>query len=119
MRVMVVDDSIDDRFFITRSLKQLGHDVLEFEDGAFALDMLKSDQNFDVIFSNTNMPRMNGFRLLDEVKHFHPHIPVIMMTSAPTPEWIEKCERLKADYCLLLKPQSLEEVIRALSQVEN
>jgi two-component system chemotaxis response regulator CheY len=56
--------------------------VEEAEDGAIALQMLKTNR-YDFVVSDINMPNMNGFDLLKAVKAEDSlkHIPVLMVTA--------------------------------------
>lgn len=81
MKVMVVDDSEMTRMIAKKTLKNLGvSDVLEAADGAIALQIFESDPA-DVIFSDWNMPNMDGLTLLKEIRQRNPNVPVIMITT--------------------------------------
>ncbi len=57
-------------------------DADEAEDGAAALNKLRNGR-FDFVVSDINMPNMNGFQLLKEIKSDDKlkHIPVLMVTA--------------------------------------
>jgi two-component system, OmpR family, response regulator len=99
MRLLLVDDNPDMRFLIARILKREGYEIIEAENGAFASEILQTDIAFNAILSDTQMPLMDGFRLLQECKALYPHIPFILMTSSPTSDWHVRCIELGADYC--------------------
>ncbi|HNB44185.1 MAG TPA: response regulator [Burkholderiaceae bacterium] len=64
-------------------LKEMGcNNVEEAEDGAVALNMLKSGR-FDFVVSDINMPNMTGFELLKAIKADEGlrHLPVLMVTA--------------------------------------
>jgi len=64
-------------------LKEIGYvDADEAEDGAAALNKLRNGR-FDFVVSDINMPNMNGFQLLKEIKSDDKlkHIPVLMVTA--------------------------------------
>lgn len=68
MKILVVDDFSTMRRIVKNILKQLGYsNVEEAEDGAIALQKLKSDR-FDFVVSDWNMPNMTGFDLLKAVR---------------------------------------------------
>jgi CheY-like chemotaxis protein len=117
MRILLVEDNVDMRFLIARMLKREGYEVVESDDGSYASEMLKTDSQFHIILCDTQMPLMDGFQLLQEIKQEYPHILFILMTSAPTPEWSVKGKELGADYCLL-KPETKEDVLNALRAVQ-
>lgn len=68
MKALIVDDSRAIRLIMGKSLKGLGFDVAEAENGKVALDVLASSGPFDVAFFDWNMPEMDGFELLQNVR---------------------------------------------------
>ncbi len=81
--VLVVDDSITVRELLSMSFNKLGYRVEQARDGQEAWDKLRGGLVCDMIFSDIEMPRMNGLELLS---HLHQDsalksIPVAMLTS--------------------------------------
>ena len=82
--VLVVDDSITTRTLQKTILQTHGYDVLLATDGVEALSLLhRSSRRIDVIVTDVEMPRMDGFALLDAVRSDPrlSRIPVVLMTS--------------------------------------
>ena len=68
LKILIVDDFATMRKVIRNLLKQGGFEnVVEAEDGAAALKILKSQQ-VDFIISDWNMPNMSGLELLKAVR---------------------------------------------------
>ena len=83
LKFLVVDDFSTMRRIVEELLKEMGcNNVEEAEDGAIALQMLKTNR-YDFVVSDINMPNMNGFDLLKAVKAEETlkHIPVLMVTA--------------------------------------
>jgi two-component system chemotaxis response regulator CheY len=83
MKFLVVDDFSTMRRIVRGLLKEMGcNNADEAEDGAVALQMLKSAR-YDFVVSDINMPNMNGFDLLKAVKADDQlkHLPVLMVTA--------------------------------------
>jgi len=81
MKVMVVDDSEMTRMIAKKTLKNLGvSDVQEAADGQIALQLFESDPA-DVIFSDWNMPNMDGLTLLKEIRRRNSSVPMILITT--------------------------------------
>ena len=83
LRFLVVDDFSTMRRIVRNLLKEGGYaDVDEAEDGLVALNKLRNS-NFDFVVCDINMPNMNGFQLLTEMKKDVKlkHIPVLMVTA--------------------------------------
>ncbi len=82
-RFLVVDDFSTMRRIVRNLLKESGFaDCDEAEDGVVAMQKLRTT-NFDFVVSDINMPNMNGFQLLAEIKKDEKlkHIPVLMVTA--------------------------------------
>lgn len=83
LRFLVVDDFSTMRRIVRNLLKESGFtEADEAEDGVTALQKLRSSP-FDFVVSDINMPNMNGFQLLTEIKKDErlKHIPVLMVTA--------------------------------------
>ena len=83
LRFLVVDDFSTMRRIVRNLLKECGYaEADEAEDGVVALNKLRNS-NFDFVVSDINMPNMNGFQLLAEIKKDEKlkHLPVLMVTA--------------------------------------
>ncbi len=80
--IMVVDDSLTVRKITSRLLLREGYQVLQAKDGVDALEQLV-DERPDVILSDVEMPRMDGFDFVRNLRADEKlrDIPVIMITS--------------------------------------
>jgi two-component system chemotaxis sensor kinase CheA len=85
-RILVVDDSITTRTLEQSTVEAAGYDVSTAVDGADAWRLLR-EQNFDLIVSDVEMPRMDGVTLCETVRASarHRQIPVILVTALENP----------------------------------
>ncbi|HOC58979.1 MAG TPA: hybrid sensor histidine kinase/response regulator [Smithellaceae bacterium] len=87
--VLVVDDSITTRTLEKHILENAGYEVATSVDGQEAWDRIRSsDQQLpDVVVSDVDMPRINGFGLAGNIKadSRYAHIPVVLVTSLDDP----------------------------------
>ena len=82
-RVLVVDDSGTMRS-IVRKILSASHftlDIHEAAEGIAALEQLRGAR-FGLVFLDYNMPGLNGFETLAEIKRESPNVAVVMMSSA-------------------------------------
>jgi len=82
-RFLIVDDFSTMRRIVRNLLKEIGFvNAEEAEDGQIALNMLKSTK-FDFVVSDINMPNMNGFELLKNIRSDDAlkGLPVLMVTA--------------------------------------
>jgi two-component system chemotaxis response regulator CheY len=120
MKFLIVDDFSTMRRIIRGLLKEMGcNNADEAEDGAVALNMLRS-QKFDFVVSDINMPNMNGFELLKAIKTDDAlkHLPVLMVTAEARKEDIVLAAQTGASG-YIVKPftkATLEEKVQKILQ---
>ncbi len=81
-KVLVVDDSATDSFYLSEILKSAGFEVSAVDCGEACLEYLKREMP-DLILMDVLMPGLNGFQTTRAVTH-NPdtaHIPVIVCTG--------------------------------------
>ncbi|MBV8247780.1 MAG: response regulator, partial [Comamonas sp.] len=109
--VLVVDDSITVRRVTQRLLQREGYRVALAADGLQAMERLQ-DERPTIVLSDIEMPRMDGFDLLRNIRADHrlAGLPVIMITSRIAQKHREMAKELGADH-YLGKPYSDEELL--------
>jgi PAS domain S-box-containing protein len=81
LNVLVVDD---DSLVLTSTcllLEDLGHHVSIAESAAQALQLLESEQHFDLVITDMAMPQMNGAQLAQAIQIMMPNLPIILATG--------------------------------------
>jgi len=117
MRLLVVDDDAVFREELSTLLSDWGHRVESVSSGAKAIEALESAE-FDTIFSDVRMPRMNGLELLRQVRERWPRVYVVMITGFGTVEAAVEAMKLGAfDY--VRKPFRSEAVQRIIALIED
>jgi chemosensory pili system protein ChpA (sensor histidine kinase/response regulator) len=84
LSVMIVDDSPSVRTVNSKLIKSAGWQTIIAKDGLEALEILQTFvEQPDIILTDVEMPRMNGYELLSSLKQSEKlrEIPVIMITS--------------------------------------
>ena len=111
IRVMVVDDANTVRRTTEKILKKHGFEVVLAVDGSNALEILQEIKP-DIILSDIEMPVMNGFELLKNLKISDTlkQIPIIMITSRTADKHRQMAFDLGCDG-FLGKPYIEEELI--------
>ena len=67
-RILLVDDDEDARLLMRTLLERDGYVVLEVEDGHKAIDLLKKDQEFNLVILDLAMPGLDGRAVLHQVR---------------------------------------------------
>ena len=80
--ILTVDDSRTMRRMLRVTLEEGGYRVLEAADGLLGLDVLK-DEMPDVIVTDINMPNLDGFGFIDEVRKQSQFaaVPILVLTT--------------------------------------
>jgi two-component system chemotaxis sensor kinase CheA len=118
--ILVVDDSITTRTLEKSILEAQGYRVLLSVDGIDALSVLRSgDAMVDLVIADVEMPRMDGFGLLQAIKtdpRLSP-VPVILMTSRAAPEDVRKGLDLGASAYITKQKFDQRELLATIGQV--
>ena len=117
-RVLVVDDSFTTRTLEKSILEANGYRVGIAVDGVEGLNRLKSE-HYDLVISDVEMPRMDGFTLLAEIKKDHrlASIPVIMVTSKSRAEDREKGLDLGAEAYIVKQKFDHQSLLNTIRQI--
>lgn len=84
-KVLVVDDDPYLTRISQRALERAGFSVTVAGDGEEAVAAFNADA-FDLVFSDIDMPRLDGIGLLRAIREIDQHLPVIMVTGNPQVE---------------------------------
>lgn len=81
-RLLVAEDSITARTLVKSILEAAGYEVAVAVDGIDALTKLKTE-SFDLVVSDVDMPRMNGFELTTKIRADKKlgDLPVVLVTA--------------------------------------
>lgn len=97
LRVMIVDDSPSVRHITSKLIKNAGMEVILAKDGLEALEELQaSDTLPDVVLTDVEMPRMDGYELLAAIRNqvTLQTLPVVMITSRASEKHQQKAVEL-------------------------
>jgi len=109
--ILIVEDNDNVRKMAISRLEALGHEVIEAETPARALEILDNDARIELLFTDVVMPGgVNGFDLAHKATERRPALKVVFVSGyAPS---LYSGEGLKQEF--LQKPYSEEELVRAL-----
>lgn len=122
-RFLIVDDFSTMRRILRNLLKEIGYtNAEEAEDGVAALSMLRASK-FDFVVSDINMPNMDGFALLKNVRADDnlKSIPFLMVTAEARKEDIVNAAQNGANG-YIVKPftkATLEEKVNKIMKMHS
>lgn len=118
IKILIVDDFATMRRIMKNILKQIGFtNIHEADDGTTALEELKKN-NFDLIISDWNMPKMTGLELLKTVRadQAYKEVPFLMVTAeAQKQNVIEAVQAGVSNY--VVKPFTAEAISEKLEKI--
>ncbi|MBL8558814.1 MAG: response regulator [Hyphomonadaceae bacterium] len=116
-KILTVDDSRTMRDMLRFALVDAGYEVVEAVDGVHGLEVLEQ-HGADVIITDINMPRMDGFGFIEAVRNCMPHrvTPILVLTTESTPEKKARAKSAGATGWIV-KPFHPEKLVEAIRRV--
>lgn len=119
---MLVEDDEDDQYLFCEALFEF-HPHIQCQianNGAEALELVKQEPPFDMIFLDLNMPKVDGFECLRRLKAnpAHQEIPVVIVSTSRRQVDIENCKELGAAM-FVSKPTSFDELFNKMLNILN
>jgi CheY-like chemotaxis protein len=114
-KVLVVDDDIRNVFAIAQILEEREIEVLEAENGAIALDILKSNPNINLVLMDIMMPVMDGYETMKIIRSTPgtENIPIITLSAKAMKEDYQKAiDNGANDY--ISKPVDVQKLLSLL-----
>lgn len=117
IKVLAVDDSRTIRDLLHMALTGAGYDVCLAEDGQDALSRI-GDYEPDAIISDINMPRLDGFGLIEAVRHIDRFraTPILVLTTEHAPD-LKARARAAGATGWIVKPFETDKLVRALQMI--
>lgn len=119
--ILMADDDPDDRAFFCEAVNEINPSVIcyDVENGMEALKLLQTKElRPDIIFLDINMPVMNGWECIQELKKDKRYrdIGVIMYSTSKNELDIKKAVSLGA-MCLFTKPDDYKVIKEILASI--
>lgn len=115
MRILVVEDEVKLAGHLARALEHDGHDPKIAYDGKVALVEAR-DGSYDLIILDVELPRMDGFEVLKQLRALGVGTRIIMLTArGETPDKIAGLTGGADDY--LTKPFAMKELLARVNAV--
>lgn len=115
IKILLADDEPDIRDVMAKKIAQEGYTVIVAEDGQEAWEKIKKEDP-DVILLDLNMPKLDGFEVLRNVRENSPSTkwqPVVIISGRTELEDMQKGFSLEADH-YITKPCHIADVLKAI-----
>ena len=120
LRILVAEDSLINAKVISAFLKEAGHNVTHVENGALALEQLKTSP-YDLVIMDMRMPELDGLQATRQWRQHEanrPHIPIIALTANATPDDQKACLDAGMN-AFLTKPVDKQKLYDVISKLVN
>jgi signal transduction histidine kinase/CheY-like chemotaxis protein len=111
-KILIVDDDVRNVFALTSVLESRGMEVLFAENGKEGLEVLKRNEDIDLVLMDIMMPEMDGYETMKQLRKLRKfeRLPVISLTAKAMPGDREKSITAGAsDY--ITKPVDTEQLL--------
>jgi diguanylate cyclase (GGDEF)-like protein len=115
-KVLIVDDSVSDRKFISMIVKNQMYQAVEASDGIEALEVLKDDPTIKVVITDIHMPNMGGIEFLKFIRDKKMQNELAILGVSSDQESLIRFLKLGAND-FVTKPFSKREFIARLNHV--
>ena len=120
-KILLAEDDEDDRLIFAGALKEADPSIncTTAANGKEVFELLEEVKALpNIIFLDINMPLVNGFECLAELKKrkYVAEIPVIMLSTASNNSAFETAHALGA-YAFLIKPATHKELVNKLKDI--
>lgn len=114
VKILWTDDEIDLLKPHIIFLESKGYEVHTSTNGYDTIEMV-SEQSFDILFLDENMPGLTGLETLARIKELVPHVPVVMITKSEEENIMDEAIGAKmVDY--LIKPVNPKQVLLSIKK---
>ena len=118
--ILIVDDSINVRLYLSLTLEKAGYLVEQARDGREAVDKLLGGLIVDAVICDLEMPQLDGYGVLEEIKE-RPEfadLPIAMLTSRSNEKHRKLAMNLGAS-AYFSKPYNEQHLLDTLAQIIN
>jgi DNA-binding NtrC family response regulator len=107
-KILVIDDNEHLRDSLSGSLSAIGYEVVAASDGVEGYDLLLQNR-FDLVITDSQLPKIDGWHLLYLIKENRPYTPVLLIMGQSRDEIIEKMTTGQIDF-LMFRPFRIGEL---------
>lgn len=113
--ILVVEDTKTNQMVIKLILNRLGYNVSLADNGQDAVDLLTSDDQFDLVFMDVSMPILDGIQATQQIRNKGLKIPIIALTAHTMMEDKTQCINAGMDD-FIMKPIRTKDLSHVLAK---
>jgi two-component system chemotaxis response regulator CheY len=118
LNILTIDDSRVMRQMLLSTLRDAGHTAIQACDGQEGLEALDQPGRIDLIITDINMPRLDGFGFIEKARLHPAHrgTPILVLSTESSDEKKARARNAGATGWIV-KPFNSESLLRAVRRV--
>ncbi|WP_372775785.1 response regulator [Mangrovibacterium sp.] len=118
VNILVAEDQEFNLLLLKTILEKAKAKVSSAKNGVEVLDFFFDKKEVDIVLMDLNMPKMDGYETIQQLKKLAPEMPIIVQTANAMTGEMEKCLDLGADD-YIAKPIDQTELILKIAKLVN
>lgn len=111
-RILLVDDEESVLRTVGMLFRSEGHEVVPIREGQKAIDMIKSDEQFDLLLADIRMEPVDGMQVIKMAHELRPAMPIVVISAYCSEKTVRQAISLGCS-AYVKKPFKTEEVLEA------
>jgi two-component system chemotaxis response regulator CheY len=118
LKILPIDDSRVMRQMLEATLTGAGHSSVQASDGLEGLESLDGNDRFDLIITDINMPRLDGFGFIERARQHPTHrtTPILVLSTESSEDKKARARNAGASGWIV-KPFNSDTLLRAVRRV--
>ena len=113
-RILLTEDDVSLRVFLSRALEQAGHEVVQADDGDGALPLIEAG-GIDLLLTDIVMPGIDGIELAQRARLLAPELRVMFITGFAAV--VMNRSDAPIDARIMSKPFHLRDLVREIAEI--
>lgn len=113
-RILIVEDNYLSLLFLQKVFEPYECSTIHAKNGKEAIDLILNGSSFDIVMLDLNMPIMNGYDTVTEIRKIDSEVPIIALTG--NVKLLDDDELVKEFNDYLTKPITEGELLQAISK---
>ncbi len=115
LKLLYVEDDPDARSSTMAIFSEFFGEILTASDGLEGIEQFRNN-TVDLVITDINMPRMDGLRMIKQIREINKEIPILVLSAHNESEYFMSSIKLGVEG-YLLKPIDLEQFLGALDHI--
>jgi CheY-like chemotaxis protein len=117
-KILIAEDTEANYLYLVEALRKTEVKILRARNGKEAVDLVKENDDLDLVLMDINMPEMDGFEATELIKEQNRKLPVVAQTALNISEVENKAKKAGCDD-IIYKPVKLKLFLKIIGKFLN